>query len=90
MKKNNMTAYGLSELFAILTTEHPNLIIGRILSQEKGLYRVISAQGEQFAETSGKFRYEVENVSDFPAVGDFVMIDCAQSMGNAIIHHILP
>ncbi|MDD2234897.1 MAG: hypothetical protein PHV03_08360 [Desulfitobacteriaceae bacterium] len=31
-----------------------------------------------------------ESVSDFPAIGDFVMIDCAQSMGNAIIHHIPP
>jgi ribosome biogenesis GTPase len=85
-----MTAFGLSERFAVLTTEHPNLVTGRILSQEKGFYRVISAQGEQFAETSGKLRYEAESVSDFPAVGDFVMIDCAQRMGNAIIHHILP
>ncbi|MED1793628.1 ribosome small subunit-dependent GTPase A [Brevibacillus nitrificans] len=90
MTQINMTAFGLSERFAVLTTDYPNLLVGRILSQERGLYRVISVRGEQFAETSGKFHYEVGRVSDFPAVGDFVMIDCPKSMGNAIIHHILP
>lgn len=90
MTQINMTAFGLSERFAVLTTEYPNLIAGRILSQEKGLYRVISARGEQFAETSGKFRYEVGSASDFPVVGDFVMMDCAPNMVNAIIHHVLP
>lgn len=90
MTQINMTAFGLSERFAALTTEYPNLITGRILSQEKGLYRVISVRGEQRAETSGKFHYEVGSVSDFPAVGDFVMIDCSQSTGSAIIHHVLP
>lgn len=27
--------------------------------------------------------------SDFPAVGDFVMMDCTKSNSHAIIHHIL-
>jgi ribosome biogenesis GTPase len=42
------------------------------------------------AEASGKFRYEVKNVSGFPAVGDFVMMDCTKSNNHAIIHHVLP
>jgi len=51
---------------------------------------VISENGEQPAETSGKFRYETQTSSDFPAVGDFVMLDCNQSGNHAIIHHVLP
>lgn len=75
MIQNNITAFGLFARFQMLASEYPNLIIGRILSQEKGLYRVISEKGEQFGEASGKFRYGAGSVSDFPAVGDFVMIE---------------
>ena len=90
MNKINMAAFGLSDRFAALTKEYPDLTVGRILSQEKGLYRVIAEHGEQFAETSGKFRYAVQSVSAFPAVGDFVMMDCKKSNNHAIIHHVLP
>lgn len=50
MTQINMTTFGLSERFAVLATEYPNLITGRILSQEKGLYRVINARGEQIVK----------------------------------------
>ena len=42
----------------------------RIVSQEKGLYRISSGTEERLAEISGKFRYQVRAVSDYPAVGD--------------------
>lgn len=90
MSQINMTVFGFSDRFAALTKEYADLTIGRILSQEKRLYRVISEHGEQFGETSGKFRYEAKSVSDFPAVGDFVMLDCNQIRDHAIIHHVLP
>lgn len=90
MNQINMTTLGLSSRFAALIKEYGDLTVGRILSQEKGLYRVISEQGEQFAETAGKLRYESQSVSDFPAVGDFVMMDSGQISDRAIIHHILP
>ena len=41
------------------------------------------------AEVSGKFRYNADRISDYPAVGDFVMADWNDEGGNAIIHHIL-
>lgn len=87
----NMAAYGLINQYAALAQEHKNdYAVGRILSQEKGLYRMISENGEQLAEVSGKFRYNAKNVSDFPAVGDFVLTDCSDTQGRAIIHGILP
>lgn len=90
MNQINMTAFGFSDHFAALITERPELTVGRILSQEKGIYRVISKSGEQLAETSGKFCYEARTVSDFPAVGDFVMLNDHESKGHAIIHRVLP
>lgn len=90
MNQINMAAFGLSDRFAAFINEYAHLTVGRILSQEKGLYRVISELGEQIGETSGKFRYEAQSVSDFPAVGDFVMLDCNQNKGHTIIHRVLP
>lgn len=84
-----MKRYGLTERFATLATMYPELSVGRIISQEKGLYQMVSEQGEKLAEVSGKFRYNADRISDYPAVGDFVMADWNDEGGNAIIHHIL-
>ena len=88
--KNNMKLYGLDDRFRALASMYSDFVVGRILSQEKGLYRVITEFGEKLAEISGKFRYEAKCLSDYPAVGDFVMVDWNPAGGNAVIHHILP
>lgn len=89
MSRIHMTAPCFSDRFAALTAGYPGLTVGRILSQEKGLYRVMCERGGYLAEISGKFRYEAQNVSDFPAVGNFVMHDRRENSGHAIIHHVL-
>ena len=85
-----MIRYGLTERFAALAGMYPQWVVGRVTLQEKGLYQVVTALGEKWAEVSGKFRYNADVVSDFPAVGDFVMVDWNEDGGNAIIHQILP
>ncbi len=51
---------------------------------------MVTENGEVMAEVSGKFRFETKTLADFPAVGDFVMLDRKDdSGGNAIIHHVL-
>ena len=57
--------------------------------KKKDSYRIVSDRGEKTAEISGKFRYNVLSVSDFPAVGDFVMVDWNERGGNAIIRQVL-
>lgn len=75
--------------YEALASEYPGLTLGRIILQEKGLYHVITASGgEQPAEVSGKFRFEASGPSDFPAVGDYVMVD-TNNGDTAIIHRIL-
>lgn len=86
-----MAVFGLFSQYAALMQEYDeNNLIGRVLSQEKGLYRVISEEGEQLAEVSGRLRHRAVSASDFPAVGDFVMIDCTSSQSRAMIHGVLP
>ena len=85
-----MIQYGLTHPLERSAEQYADLTIARVLSQEKGFYRLVSAQGEKWAEVSGKFLYGVQAKSDYPAVGDFVMADWNRNGGSAVIHHILP
>lgn len=85
-----MENLGLSQRFITESTLYNSLHIGRVISQYKNLYKIITGDGELTAEVSGKFRFAVKTVSDYPTVGDFVMIDRTEDIsGNAIIHNVL-
>ena len=88
MNKIDMKEYGLNERFIAESTLYENQNIGRIASQDKGLYKLICEKGELKAQISGKFRYNAAVTSDYPAVGDFVIFDENEG-GNAIINHVL-
>ena len=85
-----MKQYGLSEAFVKSVYNFSDLTVARILSQEKGIYRLVSLHGEKWGEISGRFHYDVQAKSEYPAVGDFVMVDWNKSGGNAVIRHVLP
>lgn len=86
---NNLEKYGVNQRFINEATLYEGLKLARIISQYKGMYKIVTELGECFAEVSGKFRYEVTELSDYPAVGDFVMISSENTGGHALIHHIL-
>ena len=86
----DMKQYGLTENFQSEVNKYKNLSVARILSQEKGLYRIVSSQGKKLAEISGKFQFKTARVSDYPAVGDFVMVNWNPSGNSAIIEYVLP
>jgi len=89
MNNQMKVSCGLTPRFEALAAMYPEYSIGRILSQEKGLYTLAAEQGEKLAEVSGRFRFQAASISDYPAVGDFVMVDWNER-GNAVIHHVLP
>jgi ribosome biogenesis GTPase len=90
LSKINMENIGLSQRFITESTLYSSFYIGRVISQSKDLYKAVTVNGELTAEISGKFRFEAKNLSDYPAVGDFVMLDRNEDTGgNAIIHHVL-
>lgn len=87
---NNLIKYGVNERFTNEATLYPEYKLARVISQYKGMYKIAIEEKECFAEISGKFRYEVSQLSEYPAVGDFVMISTEKdSDGNALIHKVL-
>ena len=71
--------YGFSEVFLSQISQENHLEPARVLSQEKGFYRIITDKGEKLAEVSGKFRFQAAVSSDYPAVGDFVLVNWNRS-----------
>lgn len=90
MSEDLLKKYGITESILHEAQLYPEMVLGRISSQHKDLYKAITPQGEFFAEISGKFRYTVTRLGDYPAVGDFVLLDRSNNeSGNAIIHRVL-
>ena len=86
----NIKQYGFSEMFSKEIPQDSPLEPARVLSQEKGFYRIITDKGEKLAEVSGKFRYQATFSSEYPAVGDFVLVNWNESGNSAIIESLLP
>lgn len=86
----NIKRYGFSEVFSSNILQANHLEPARVLSQEKGFYRIITNKGEKLAEISGKFRFQATVSSDYPAVGDFVLVNWNESGSSAIIESLLP
>ena len=86
----NLKKYGFSERFEQEASFYEGLYPSRISEQHHYIYKVISEEGELQAEVSGKLHYAAGGTMDFPAVGDWVMIDRAdKNSGNAVIRNIL-
>lgn len=82
-------SFTIPDRWAALAAQYPDLTAGRITLQEKGMYRIRTVTGEQNALVSGRFQFDVRSVSDYPAVGDYVMAGRADP-DTAIIHQVLP
>jgi len=71
--------------------EERSLVPARVVSQQRGLWRVAGEFGECWAEPSGRLRgmADVEGEAAWPAVGDWV---AAESAGDerAKLHWVLP
>lgn len=88
---NHLESLGASERFIALAQAYPSLLLARVVSQSRDLYRIATQQGEALAEVSGRFRFEALSPEAYPAVGDYVMIAPPLGDGSrAIIHHVLP
>jgi ribosome biogenesis GTPase / thiamine phosphate phosphatase len=89
-----LTAYGwdkrLAAQFAEFAVEGDSLEPGRVLSEHRGGYVVATANGEGEAAVSGRFRHESAQAEDFPAVGDWVVLEAGDGGQSAVIHGLMP
>lgn len=65
-------------------------LVGRVLSQERGRYRVMTVKGLVGAQTSGRFNHAVLTPRDYPAVGDVVALLTTADAQTALIQRVLP
>lgn len=82
--------WGASEQYYKIASGYPEYELGRVISQEKDLFRVVMDKEECTARVSGKFRYNVSVISEFPSVGDFVLVEYSFKDDVAVIHKVLP
>jgi len=62
----------------------------RVVSQQRGLWRVAGDFAECWAEVSGTLRAGAEAGGDWPAVGDWVAAEILSGGGRPLIHKVLP
>lgn len=65
-----------------------SLIPARIVTEYKGLYRIITGRGEKPAKLKGTYLFTAQNPDEIPTVGDFVLVDYNDG-GEAVIHALL-
>lgn len=72
-----------------LNLQFPELEAGRVITENRERYQVVTKQGEVEAEVTGHLRFSAKTREDFPAVGDWVALT-VYDHGFAIIHQVLP
>ncbi|MDL2310501.1 ribosome small subunit-dependent GTPase A [Peptostreptococcaceae bacterium OttesenSCG-928-C18] len=91
MNNKEIEKWGIDKDVLEKANENTDLYIGRVISQHKDLYEVVCDNKSFKAEVSGKFSFDLEKTTEYPAVGDFILLDRdSDETGNAIIHSVLP
>jgi ribosome biogenesis GTPase len=79
-----------SELAEAFRPHEERSVPGRIAVEHRGMYAVYTDAGEMWAEIAGKMRHDAGDRSDFPAVGDWVVLQPRPGDDWATITAILP
>lgn len=83
----NLEQLGWKEIFGEL---HEHTAVARVISEHRQKYKLFDGQLELTGEVSGKFQYQASVKSDYPSVGDWVIIEKIQNENKAIIQKVLP
>lgn len=84
--------FGWSDRYAHSFTPYcqQGFTVGRVVAEYRNAYLLYTEQGEQVAQVTGKLRHQATGLQDFPAVGDWVVIQTQPTAAKATIHAILP
>lgn len=87
----NLTPLGFSPFFEqqLTNVKMEGKVVGRVSLEHKHSYRVMTEHGEWLATVSGAFAFSTFSRTDYPAVGDFVLVEQMPGEQRAIIHHLL-
>jgi ribosome biogenesis GTPase len=62
----------------------------RVIAQFSHSYKIITPDGEHQADVTGRFEFNAVKRSDYPAVGDYVMVEKLTGESRSVIHEVLP
>ncbi|HEX8025955.1 MAG TPA: hypothetical protein VF484_07110, partial [Candidatus Limnocylindrales bacterium] len=80
-----------AEISPTLPTGDDAIVPGRIVSEERGAFRIALATGDVTASMSGRLRHRLDLEADVlhPSVGDWVAVSAVPG-GGGVIHAVLP
>jgi ribosome biogenesis GTPase / thiamine phosphate phosphatase len=97
LNTNELLTYGWNERWAeaagtMSLARQETLVPARVTLQYSNQYRIVTEAGERMAVVSGRLQYTASSRSDYPAVGDWVLIESRQGEPHspAVIHAVLP
>ncbi|MFH1844011.1 MAG: ribosome small subunit-dependent GTPase A [bacterium] len=88
----NLHDIGFDEWFVAQRAKLPDsdFEVARISAVDRERYLVLGEHGEVPAEITGRLRFGAESPLDFPAVGDFVLVQYHNTNSLAIVQSLLP
>ena len=88
---DRLAQYGWTDRFAeaFAARAGSGRVPARVALEHTHIYRVVTADGESLARVSGRLRHQAEARPDFPAVGDWVVLEPVPG-SDARIHAVLP
>jgi ribosome biogenesis GTPase len=89
----SLTKLGWNSYFAAMWQAHEKeggWVVARVVSQQRGLWRIAGDFDECWAAPSGKIHAASELHGDWPAVGDWIAAEISDGDQRATIHGVLP
>ncbi|BAC91387.1 ribosome small subunit-dependent GTPase A [Gloeobacter violaceus] len=88
----NLDPFGWDSFFAQAFAGYPEneYAPGRVIAEHRGSYGVATEMGEVAAAVSGRLRHAARGPADFPAVGDWVVLERRELPGHGLIQAVLP
>ncbi|MFB7140836.1 ribosome small subunit-dependent GTPase A [Gottfriedia sp. NPDC056225] len=83
----NLEQLGWKESFGEMDQ---NTVVARVISEQRQIYKLHDGESELTGEVSGKFQFQANVKSDYPSVGDWVVIEPLNGENKAIIQKVLP
>ncbi|MEH6939624.1 ribosome small subunit-dependent GTPase A [Bacillus sp. JJ664] len=83
----NLEQLGWKDVFG---EKNQSTKVARVISEQRQIYKLHDGENELNGEVSGKFQFQAKVKSDYPSVGDWVVIEPLEGENKAIIQKVLP
>ncbi|MGE5670173.1 MAG: ribosome small subunit-dependent GTPase A [Fibrobacterota bacterium] len=92
LHSNSCLSLGFDPLFwTVDTNAYPDdFLVARVTEVNKGSFCVTDGTVEMAAELSGKCMFSIENSTDLPTTGDWVIVQPLDNSTHGVIHAVLP